>query len=69
VADIACHCVAWQVLRLSIPGDVDASLGLTISDDASIHYRALIFPNGWNVGQYINDVGPQTTFVFLSGRL
>jgi beta-galactosidase GanA len=63
--------VAWYrtTFRLSVPGDVDASLGLTITDDPSIQYRGLIFLNGWNVGQYINDVGPQTTFVLPNGIL
>src|SRR5664280_145734 len=32
-------------------------------------YRALIFVNGWNLGQYINDVGPQHTFVLPNGIL
>ncbi len=28
-----------------------------------------IFLNGWNLGQYINDVGPQHTFVLPNGAL
>jgi len=56
---------------LAIPSDVDASLGLTIGDpgqpQADGHYRALIYVNGWNIGQYIADVGPQKTFVIPSG--
>ena len=56
---------------LDIPSDVDASLGLTIGDpskpQADGHYRALIYVNGWNIGQYIADVGPQKTFVIPSG--
>jgi arginine exporter protein ArgO len=28
-----------------------------------------IFLNGWNLGQYINDVGPQHTFVLPNGIL
>jgi len=63
--------VAWYRTRfeLGIPRGVDASIGLTISDDPSKQYRAVIFLNGWNVGQYINDVGPQATFVLPSGVL
>src|SRR4051795_11214353 len=56
-------------LDLDVPAGVDASLGLNISDDATKGYRALIFVNGWNMGQYINDVGPQHTFVLPSGVL
>jgi beta-galactosidase GanA len=58
---------------LKIPSDLDASLGLTIGDPAvphsDRHYRALIFVNGWNMGQYIADVGPQHTFVLPTGVL
>jgi len=63
--------VAWYrtQFRLDIPGKVDASIGLTITDDATKQYRALIFLNGWNLGQYVNDVGPQTTFVLPNGIL
>lgn len=28
-----------------------------------------IFLNGWNMGQYVNDVGPQHTFVLPNGIL
>ena len=56
-----------------MPAGHDASLGLTIGDPAvprsGGHYRALIFVNGWNMGQYIADVGPQHTFVLPTGIL
>ena len=59
--------------RLHIPQADDASLGLTIGDPSvprsSGDYRALIFVNGWNMGQYIADVGPQRTFVVPNGVL
>lgn len=63
--------MAWYRtrFRLAIPFGVDASLGLMITDDPSKAYRALIFVNGWNLGQYINGVGPQTTFVLPAGIL
>ena len=63
--------VAWYrtQFRLAIPDGVDTSLGLTITDDPSKAYRALIFVNGWNLGQYVNGVGPQTTFVLPAGIL
>ncbi|HEY7048136.1 MAG TPA: beta galactosidase jelly roll domain-containing protein, partial [Jatrophihabitantaceae bacterium] len=58
---------------LHIPKDDDASLGLTIGDPSTPHsaanYRALIFVNGWNMGQYIANVGPQHTFVIPNGVL
>ncbi|MEU2057491.1 glycoside hydrolase family 35 protein [Streptomyces bungoensis] len=55
--------------RLSVPGDVDASVGLTLRDDPDRAWRAQIFLNGWNLGQYVNDVGPQHTFVLPNGIL
>jgi beta-galactosidase GanA len=63
--------VAWYrtAFRLDVAPGVDASLGLTISDDSSKSYRAQIFLNGWNVGQYVNTVGPQHTFVLPAGIL
>jgi beta-galactosidase GanA len=58
---------------LAVPRADDASLGITIGDPATPqsagHYRALLFVNGWNVGQYIADVGPQHTFVVPTGVL
>jgi beta-galactosidase GanA len=51
------------------PAGVDASVGLTLTDASTRAYRAQIFLNGWNLGQYINDVGPQHTFVLPNGIL
>jgi beta-galactosidase GanA len=63
--------VSWYrtAFRLSVPPGADASLGLTITDAVARSYRAQIFLNGWNVGQYISDVGPQSTFVLPDGLL
>ncbi len=62
---------AWYrtTFDLDMPAGTDTSLGLNITDAATKAYRALIFVNGWNLGQYINDVGPQHTFVLPSGIL
>jgi hypothetical protein len=60
-------------VALDLPAEDDASLGLTIGDPATpqstANYRALIFVNGWEVGQYIANVGPQHTFVVPTGIL
>ncbi|MFF0849945.1 beta-galactosidase [Streptomyces sp. NPDC003280] len=63
--------VTWYrtTFRLSVPGDIDASIGLTLEDDPYRAYRTQIFLNGWNMGQYINNVGPQHTFVLPNGIL
>ncbi|GGM94924.1 glycoside hydrolase family 35 protein [Streptomyces fuscichromogenes] len=55
--------------RLSVSAGVDASVGLVLEDDPARAYRVQIFLNGWNLGQYVNDVGPQHTFVLPSGIL
>ena len=59
--------------RLQVPPGQDASIGLTIGDPARLRsggkYRVLIFLNGWNLGQYIADVGPQHTFALPNGVL
>lgn len=55
--------------RLAVDPGVDASIGLTLTDDPARAYRVQIFLNGWNMGQYINDVGPQHTFVLPNGVL
>jgi beta-galactosidase GanA len=58
---------------LKVPEDDDASLGVTIGDPSvprsSGNYRALLYVNGWNVGQYIANVGPQHTFAVPNGIL
>lgn len=57
----------------AVPKADDASLGITIGDpstpQADGNYRALLFVNGWNIGQYIANVGPQHTFVVPTGLL
>ncbi|HZJ66060.1 MAG TPA: beta-galactosidase [Kofleriaceae bacterium] len=58
---------------LAVPAGHDASLGITIGDPtvrvSGGAYRVLIFVNGWNMGQYIANVGPQHTFVVPNGIL
>jgi len=58
---------------LAIPAADDASLGITIGDPtvraSGGAYRVLVFVNGWNLGQYIANVGPQHTFVIPNGIL
>ncbi|MEU6475387.1 beta-galactosidase [Streptomyces sp. NPDC047017] len=63
--------VIWYrtAFRLAVPEGVDASVGLTLEDDPERAYRAQIFLNGWNMGQYVNDVGPQHTFALPDGIL
>jgi beta-galactosidase GanA len=58
---------------LAVPTADDSSIGLTIGDPNVVRsggaYRVLIFLNGWNMGQYIGNLGPQHTFVLPNGIL
>ncbi len=55
--------------RLNLPKGQDTSLGLTFTDDPSRKYRATIFVNGWQVGNYVNYLGPQHSFPVPNGIL
>jgi beta-galactosidase GanA len=63
--------VSWYrtTTRLNLPRGTDTSVGLRIDDDPGRHYRAEIFVNGWQLGRYINDVGPQHSFPIPNGIL
>ena len=63
--------VSWYRtdLDLDLPHDQDTSLGLTITDDASRRYRAMLFVNGWEIGNYVNYRGPQHSFPVPNGIL
>lgn len=56
---------------LKLPRDEDVTLGLSIGNPnvprTDANYRVLIFVNGWNMGQFIANVGPQRTFVIPNG--
>jgi beta-galactosidase len=55
--------------HLDIPAGQDVPIALRIHDIAPHHYRAIIFINGWQMGRYISDVGPQTDFELPAGLL
>ncbi|WP_241127137.1 beta-galactosidase [Novosphingobium terrae] len=58
---------------LNVPKGQDATIGVQMGDPSTPrsaqHYRALIFVNGWNMGQFIAHVGPQRTFPIPEGIL
>jgi beta-galactosidase len=54
---------------LDLPAGQDVPIALRIHDAAPHHYRAIIFINGWQIGRYISDVGPQTDFELPAGLL
>jgi len=63
--------VSWYQtdITLNLPKGQDTSLGLTITDDPTRKYRAEIFVNGWQMGNYVNYVGPQHSFPVPNGVL
>ncbi|MBI0292932.1 beta-galactosidase [Streptomyces sp. PRKS01-29] len=63
--------IAWYRTTFNprLPEGQDVSVGVTITDDPDRDYRALLYVNGWLMGQYINDTGPQHTFPIPAGIL
>jgi beta-galactosidase GanA len=57
--------------ELNLPADQDVQLGLAFADTQAVRssrqYRASIFLNGWNMGQFIAHIGPQRVFVLPPG--
>ena len=58
---------------LDLPKGHDIQLGLAFGDTtkprSERENRALIFVNGWNMGQFVAHIGPQRTFVIPPGIL
>ncbi|MFI9009923.1 beta-galactosidase [Actinosynnema sp. NPDC053489] len=63
--------VAWYrtTVDLDLPRGQDTQVSLVLDDDKAKRYRALVFVNGWNIGQYVNHIGPQTEFSLPTGVL
>ena len=61
--------VTWYrtTVSLDLPKGQDTSLGLAIKDPSGSHYRAVIFVNGWQMGNYIAGLGPQHRFPIPNG--
>ncbi|WP_239148962.1 NPCBM/NEW2 domain-containing protein [Streptomyces sp. SID12501] len=57
--------------RLDLPQGQDNAIALDLAEAAagSTGYRAQIFVNGWLIGRYLPDTGPQTRFVVPKGIL
>lgn len=60
----------WRTeVTLDLPRGQDHSLGLVIADPPGRRYRATIFVNGWQFGNYVADKGPQRSFPIPTGVL
>jgi hypothetical protein len=68
-ADTAAPGIRWyrSDVTLDLPKGQDSSISLEIKDQPGRHYRALIFVNGWQMGHYIADLGPQSRFPIPTG--
>jgi hypothetical protein len=56
-------------VTLALPKDQDTSIGIQIKDPPGRHYRAILFVNGWHMGNYVADIGPQHSFPIPNGVL
>jgi beta-galactosidase len=63
--------VAWyrSHFELDLPGGHDVPIVLRFEERSTRRYRAQIYLNGWNLGLYVNDIGPQHDFVLPAGLL
>lgn len=63
--------ITWYRTRftLDLPPDQDVSVALSITDGRLRTYRVRLFVNGWHLGVYIGQYGPQTQFVVPNGIL
>lgn len=63
--------VAWyrSHVRLDLPREQDVAVVLRFEEHSTRPYRAQVYLNGWNLGLYINDVGPQHDFALPAGLL
>ena len=54
-------------VTLDLPKGQDTSLGIAFDDPPGRHYRATLFVNGWQMGNYIAELGPQRRFPIPNG--
>jgi len=54
---------------LDLPRGQDTSVALHFGAAPSLGYRVILYLNGWNLGQYGAEIGPQTNFVLPAGLL
>jgi beta-galactosidase GanA len=63
--------VSWYrtSFRLDLPQRQDTSVALRFDAAPPDGHRVMLFLNGWNLGLYGADIGPQTEFVLPAGLL
>ncbi|GIE98444.1 beta-galactosidase [Paractinoplanes rishiriensis] len=55
--------------RLDLPKGQDTSVALRFDGPPPAGHRVIFYLNGWQLGQYGADIGPQTDFVLPAGLL
>ncbi len=63
--------ITWyrSEFSLDLPAGQDVPVALRFADDPAKKYRVQIYLNGWNLGLYVNNVGPQHDFQLPAGLL
>jgi beta-galactosidase GanA len=63
--------IAWYRSRfdLDLPRGHDVPIVLRFEERSTRPYRAQIYLNGWNLGLFINNIGPQHDFALPAGLL
>ena len=63
--------IGWYriTFELNLPENSDVPIAIDINEPTALPYRALIFVNGWQMGIYANDLGPQHAFPIPPGIL
>ncbi|KAJ7505516.1 glycoside hydrolase family 35 protein [Mycena galericulata] len=56
-------------LPVSVGIDAPVRLNVTRSADSVSNFRLQIYLNGWQIGKYVNSIGPQTVFVLPASIL
>lgn len=54
---------------LDVPADVDLGLSFKFHQFEGKKFRAQLYVNGWQMGKYVNHLGPQTVFPVHSGEI
>ena len=52
---------------LNAPRDTDIGLNFKFHRIEERHFRAQLYVNGWQMGKYVNNLGPQLVFPVHSG--
>lgn len=63
--------VRWYRTNVSLntPRGQDVSIGIRVDGTDKSRWRALVYVNGFLMGHYVNDLGPQHLFVLPNGVL